>query len=89
MNDDKVIIVVEDDASMSHALERLLDAAGWHPRMFNSAEACDREATREEASRGWAGYFPKSFDGPSLIKVVAPALACVVFGAVLTQLWIG
>lgn len=33
------IIVVEDDASMSQALERLLKAAGWQPRMFDSAEA--------------------------------------------------
>ena len=39
MNNNHGIIVVEDDASMSQALERLLKAAGWRPRMFDSAEA--------------------------------------------------
>ena len=39
MNNSHGIIVVEDDASMSQALERLLKAAGWRPRMFDSAEA--------------------------------------------------
>jgi FixJ family two-component response regulator len=32
------IIVVEDDASMSQAIERLLNAAGWRTRAFDSAE---------------------------------------------------
>ena len=39
MHDCQGIIVVEDDASMSQALERLLKAAGWQPRMFDCAEA--------------------------------------------------
>lgn len=33
------IIVVDDDVSMSQAIERLLAAAGWQVRTFNSAEA--------------------------------------------------
>jgi len=33
------IIVVDDDMSMSQAIERLLAAAGWQVRTFNSAEA--------------------------------------------------
>jgi FixJ family two-component response regulator len=32
------IIVVEDDLSMSQAIERLLSAAGWRARSFASAE---------------------------------------------------
>lgn len=33
------IIIVEDDMAVSHALERLLAAAGWNSRSFDSAEA--------------------------------------------------
>jgi FixJ family two-component response regulator len=33
------VIVVEDDASMSQALERILRAGGFAPIMFSSAEA--------------------------------------------------
>ncbi len=33
------IIVVDDDTSMSQAIERLLAAAGWKSRSFASAEA--------------------------------------------------
>ncbi|HZE13631.1 MAG TPA: PAS domain-containing protein [Chthoniobacterales bacterium] len=43
------IIVVEDDASMSQALERLLKAAGWQPRMFDSAEALLDSNSAKEA----------------------------------------
>jgi FixJ family two-component response regulator len=43
------IIVVEDDSSMSQALERLLKAAGWQPRMFDSAEALLDSNSAEEA----------------------------------------
>jgi FixJ family two-component response regulator len=32
------IVVVEDDVSMSQAIERLLSAAGWRAAMFSSAE---------------------------------------------------
>lgn len=35
----ELIIVVEDDPSMCHALERLLDTAGLRSRSFPSAEA--------------------------------------------------
>ena len=48
MDHGKEIVVVEDDASMSQAIERLLKAAGWQPRMFNSAEALlDSDSVRE------------------------------------------
>lgn len=33
------IVVVEDDSSMSRAIERILRAGGYHPLMFTSAEA--------------------------------------------------
>lgn len=33
------IIIVDDDLSMSQAIERLLSAAGWRARSFASAEA--------------------------------------------------
>lgn len=33
------IIVVDDDADMNQALERLLNAAGFEPTMFRSGEA--------------------------------------------------
>ena len=33
------VVVVEDDAGMRKALERLLRAAGFQPRFFSSAEA--------------------------------------------------
>jgi FixJ family two-component response regulator len=33
------IVVVDDDASMRHAIERLLKAAGFHATTFSSAEA--------------------------------------------------
>ena len=39
MDDKTAIVVVQDDASMSHAIERLLKAASWRPRLFDSAEA--------------------------------------------------
>ncbi|MES2708023.1 MAG: response regulator [Verrucomicrobiota bacterium] len=33
-----IILVVDDDSSMSQAIERLLAAAGWRARSFASAE---------------------------------------------------
>lgn len=33
------VVVVEDDATVSHALETLLDAAGYRHQAFSSAEA--------------------------------------------------
>lgn len=35
----RAIVVVDDDASMNQAIERLLTAAGWTALMFASAEA--------------------------------------------------
>lgn len=34
-----LIVVVDDDESMRHALQRLLTAAGFRARLFDSAEA--------------------------------------------------
>jgi FixJ family two-component response regulator len=44
----RLVIVVEDDRSMSQALERLLRVAGYTPRTFSSAELLieDGGATR-------------------------------------------
>jgi len=39
MSPERTIVVVDDDASMSQATERLLTVAGWKPLMFVSAEA--------------------------------------------------
>ncbi|HSI14552.1 MAG TPA: response regulator [Chthoniobacter sp.] len=36
---ERAIVVVDDDASMNQAMERLLTAAGWTTLMFASAEA--------------------------------------------------
>ena len=36
---EKCVVVVEDDASMSRAIERLLRTASFQPVMFSSAEA--------------------------------------------------
>lgn len=36
--DDREIFVVDDDVSMSQAIERLLTVAGWRCRTFKSAE---------------------------------------------------
>lgn len=48
MDNTREIVVVEDDPSMSHAIERLLKAAGWRPRVFGSAEALlDSDSARE------------------------------------------
>jgi FixJ family two-component response regulator len=44
------IIVVEDDSSMSQAIERLLAAAGWRVRMFATAEALLESGASEGAS---------------------------------------
>jgi FixJ family two-component response regulator len=38
MSSARSIIVVDDDASMNHAIERLLTAAGWKTLTFASAE---------------------------------------------------
>lgn len=35
----QIIVVVDDDAGMSQAIERLLNAAGYDTRTFDSAEA--------------------------------------------------
>lgn len=121
MLDGKEIIVVEDDASVSRAIGRLLKAAGWQTRIFDSAEALldsnsaknaacfifdiqlpglsgfelraqlrdlgisqpvfyitayDQTATRDEAAQtAAAGYFPKPFDGRSLIAAITRAIA--------------
>ena len=49
MDNYRGIIVVEDDASMSQAIERLLKAAGWQPRLFDSAEALLASDSAHEA----------------------------------------
>ena len=43
------IFVIEDDASLNQAVGRLLEAAGFHARMFQSAEAVLADASLEEA----------------------------------------
>jgi len=44
------IVVVEDDASVSHAIERLLSTSGWASRSFASAEAFLAWEDRDTAS---------------------------------------
>jgi FixJ family two-component response regulator len=39
MSRERAIVVVDDDTSMSQAIERLLTAAGWKALTFASAEA--------------------------------------------------
>ena len=44
------IVVVEDDAGMARAIEKLLRAAGFQPRCFSSAEALlGSDAVRDAA----------------------------------------
>ncbi len=50
MSSPLTIIVVDDDAGMSQALERLLHAAGWRVLTFPSAEALLEAGAAPEAS---------------------------------------
>ncbi|MCA9157874.1 MAG: response regulator [Planctomycetales bacterium] len=43
------IVVVEDDASLSQAIERVLRAGGYQPILFNSAEATLNAGIASEA----------------------------------------
>jgi DNA-binding NtrC family response regulator len=93
MDDGKEIIVVEDDPSMNHTLDRLLEAAGWRPRVFDSTEALLSSGSAKEVACFIfdipASYFPKPFDGRSLIKAIAHAVALFVAIAFIGQSWIG
>jgi formylglycine-generating enzyme required for sulfatase activity len=123
MHEGKEIIVVEDDASMSQAIERLLKAVGLHSRTFTSGEALlespmahqaacfifdvrlpglsgfelrarlrdlginrpvifitayDQASARDEATQTTAaGFFPKPFDGRSLLVAITQALGAL------------
>lgn len=51
MNDTKqLIVVVEDDAGMRRALQRLLRVSGFHTLLFESAEALITEDGAHDAS---------------------------------------
>lgn len=45
-----VIVVVDDDDSLRDAMERLLDAAGFHPEVYGSAEALLTAGVRSDAA---------------------------------------
>ena len=79
-----IIVVVEDDAGLNQALARLLEAAGFSPAMFESAEALLAADTAASADCLVLDLHLPGMSGVQLhdkLKEISPPPPCIVITA--------